>query len=303
MDWQKLGLVYGLDGSSGWARHSALQPTPLVLQDRIRVFCGFRDDHGVSRIGYVDVSRTDPTKVLEVSQYPVLERGEFGTFDQDGVVPCAVIPKGDEIHMYYAGYLRGEKVRFQVFSGVAISHDNGRTFTRRSNIPILDRTPGESLFRVIHTILWDNGRWRVWYGAGDTFIAGREKSLPVYNIRYMESADGFDFPRQGELAIDILDGEHRVGRPYVIKVGERYLMFFGRGKEDDPYRLAYAESSDGLAWTQHQTLSGLELSSEGWDSEMMAYPAVVTTNSGTYMFYNGNNYGRDGFGCARLLSW
>ena len=80
-------------------------------------------------------------------------------------------------------------------------------------------------------------------------------------------------------------------------------MFFGRGSDEQPYRLTYADSDDGYNWTRHGDIEGLTLSHDDWDSEMMAYPSVVTTRTGTYMFYNGNNYGHDGFGCAKLISW
>jgi predicted GH43/DUF377 family glycosyl hydrolase len=303
MKWEKLGLVYGPEGSSKWAKHSALQPTPIVLDDRIRVFCGFRDDDGMSRVGYVDVSLDDPTEVLEVSSEPTLDVGTFGTFDQHGVVPCAVVARDDGLHLYYAGYLRGDKIRFQVFGGLAISKDGGDTFHRATETPVLDRTPEEPLFRVIHSIFQENGKWRTWYGAGKEFVQGQHKTLPVYNIRYMESDDGVNFPSTGSLAVDNFEGEHRVGRPYVIKVGGQYIMFFGKGKEEDPYRLTYAVSEDGYSWTRHGDIKGLQLSDTGWDSEMMAYPSVVHTETGTFMFYNGNNYGRDGFGCAKLISW
>lgn len=303
MKWEKLGLVYGPEGASSWAKHSALQPTPIVLDDKIRVFCGFRDDDGMSRIGYVDVALHDPTEVLAVPSKPTLDVGEFGTFDQHGVVPCAVARRDDEIHLYYAGYLRGDKVRFQVFSGLAISTDGGSTFFRSAKTPVLDRTPEEPLFRVIHSIFQENGKWRTWYGAGKEFIQGQHKTLPVYNIRYMESEDGMNFPIMGSLAVDNFEGEHRVGRPYVIKRDNRYVMFFGKGKEEEPYRLTYAVSEDGYSWKRHGDIEGLTLSDSGWDSEMMAYPSVVSAASGTFMFYNGNNYGRDGFGCAKLVSW
>ena len=303
MEWEKLGLVYGPDGTSPWAKHSALQPTPIVLGDVIRIYCGFRDDEGTSRVGFVDVSSTDPTSVMKVSEDPVLDVGEFGTFDSHGVVPCAVVRRDEGVYLYYAGYLRGEKVRFQAFSGLAISNDDGETFSRYSQVPILDRTEEGSLFRAIHSLIYEDGKWRTWYGAGNAFVQGKYKTLPVYNIRYMESDDGVHFPKDGSVAVDTLEGEHRVGRPYVIKKDGRYLMFFGKGMEEQPYRLTYAESTDGINWVRRGQISGLTLSERGWDSEMMAYPSVVTTDSGTFMFYNGNNYGRSGFGCAMLKSW
>lgn len=303
MNWEKLGLVFGPDGNSSWAKHSALQPTPILVGDTIRVFCGFRDHDGVSRVGFVDLDAEDPKLVLNVSRVPALDIGAFGTFDHHGVVPCAVVKRGDEIYLYYAGYLRGEKVRFQAFCGLAISTNGGESFARFSDIPVLDRTKDESLFRAIHSILHEDGKWRVWYGGGSEFVAGKNKTLPVYNIRYMESEDGIHFPDQGSVVVDNLAGEHRVGRPYVIKQADRYLMFFGKGKEESPYQLACAESKDGYSWTRRDDLIGLTLSRSGWDSQMMAYPAVITVKDTTYLFYNGNDYGRVGFGCAKLLSW
>ena len=63
MKWKKRGLIYGPDDHSGWRCHSALQPTPFLLSDTlIRVFVGFRDEEGVSRVGFVDLDARDPVK-------------------------------------------------------------------------------------------------------------------------------------------------------------------------------------------------------------------------------------------------
>ena len=63
MRWQKMGRVYGPDGTLSWARHTALTPTPWLRdEETIRVFAGFRDDAGVSRIGWVDLDSRDPLK-------------------------------------------------------------------------------------------------------------------------------------------------------------------------------------------------------------------------------------------------
>src|SRR5205814_305592 len=63
MKWKKHGLIFNVDGRSTWHRHSALQPTPLLLKEEtIRVFAGFRDEKGASRVGFVDLQASDPTK-------------------------------------------------------------------------------------------------------------------------------------------------------------------------------------------------------------------------------------------------
>jgi hypothetical protein len=44
----------------------------------------------------------------------------------------------------------------------------------------------------------------------------------------------------------------------------------------------------------------LELSNEGWDSEMIAYPYIINIKGKSVMFYNGNSFGKTGFGYAVL---
>ncbi|MFQ5751293.1 MAG: hypothetical protein ACE5HI_04785, partial [bacterium] len=67
-------------------------------------------------------------------------------------------------------------------------------------------------------------------------------------------------------------------------------------------RIGYAESENGLDWIRKDEEVGIEVSDEGWDSEMICYPAVISVNGTTYMFYNGNNNGETGFGYAQLTT-
>lgn len=306
MKWNKQGLIYGPDGTSEWAKNSALQPTPLIIdEETIRIFVGMRDEKGRSRVGFVDVNAANPKEILKVSEKPALDLGIPGTFDENGVVPCAVVKRNDEIWLYYAGYQLGQQVRFYVFSGLAISTDGGETFTRYQRVPICERTDEELFFRVIHTIFYENGVWRIWYGAGSEYdVRDDGYQLPKYNIRYVESNDGIKFNGRSVIAIDTSGGEeYRIGRPYVIKRENKYLMFYAADSKQSGYRLAYAESPNGTEWTRKDNEIGISISESGWDSEMMSYPSVVTTKAGTFLFYNGNSYGRDGFGYAVLEQW
>ncbi|WP_323024129.1 hypothetical protein [Castellaniella sp.] len=302
LQWKKLGCVFKNQNFGDWRHNSALQPTPLVLQDRVRFYVGFRDESGVSRIGFVDLSNANLTEILTVSEKPVLDIGVDGAFDEYGVVPCAITRVGSDIYMYYAGYQLGKKVRFLVFSGLAISHDGGCTFARYSQTPVFERTQNELLFRVPHSVIIENGVFKFWYGGGSNFIRGKEKTLPVYDVRYLESPDGVLIPDAGRKIINIKDDEYRIGRPYVIKTaGVGYSMFYGYSSEASPYVLGYASSGDGINWVRRDNEIGIGLSTSGWDSEMMAYPSIVKIKDKTFLFYNGNNYGYDGFGCAELV--
>lgn len=305
MKWSKRGLSFRPRGDLTWARHSALQPTCVVLNDEvIRVYCGFRDDSGVGRVGFVDVDGMNPSRVLNVSQAPVLDIGRPGAFDDNGVIPCAVVRRDGKLYLYYAGYQLGHRVRFLVLGGLAVSDGDGTRFERVREVPITERTDEELCFRVIHCIFEDEGRWRTWYGGGRDFVRDGDRTLPVYDIRYMESADGVLFPDRGVPVLRLAnDDEHRVGRPQVIRTGDLYRMFYAAGSKLHGYRLGYAESADGLNWTRMDGALGIDVSAEGWDSQMIAYPNPVQFRDRFYLFYNGNDYGRDGFGYAVLEEW
>jgi hypothetical protein len=130
-----------------------------------------------------------------------------------------------------------------------------------------------------------------------------KKQYPRYNIRHAYSPDGIHLDGEYQVCIDMEGGEYRVGRPYVIKHENLYRMFYGTSTRTEGYRLAYAESGDGISWLRKDQEVGIDVSPSGWDSEMQAYPAVVTHENQTYLFYNGNSYGREGFGFALLEHW
>lgn len=294
-----MGLIKAPTEQNVWHHNSMLQPTPVLLDDIIRVYAGFRDENGVSRVGSIDLDANNPMKIVDVCKKPLLDIGKDGMFDENGVTPTSVLKKGDDIYLYYAGYSQGKKVRFTVFTGLAVSKKGG-SFERYQQIPITERVKTEELFRVIHSILFDGEKYRVWYGGGNTFIQGEHKTLPIYDVRYMESIDGLHFPDQGVIAVPVPEGCHRTGRPYVFFEDGIFKMYYGFGQEAIPYQLAYAESLNGSVWEIKDI--NLPLAQSGWDSQMMAYPAFIRNKQGRgFLFYNGNNYGWDGFGCAELI--
>lgn len=301
MKWKKRGLIFNAKQVNEWMQHSAIQPTAVVVNDIIRVFAGFRDEHGVSRIGYVDLDANNPSKVLYHTKQPVLDVGEPGCFDDNGVSPCCALHINEDIYLFYSGYNLGKHVRFTSYSGLAVSHDNGKTFVRYSKVPIMERTENERLFRCVFDVLKYGEKWRVYYCTGNEFLEGKEKTLASYRIKCLETTDFTKLNQEGVYLMDTEEDEYRLGRSCILIEDGLYKMYFCGGGEKVTYKLAYAESTDGMNWIRLDDKLNIELSETGWDSEMMAYPSVVRYNEKTYMFYNGNRFGYDGFGYAELI--
>jgi hypothetical protein len=304
MRWAKQGLVYVPDGSQPWAQQYAFPPTPHFLNDDvIRIFVAFCDENTVGRVGYVDVEAADPMKILDVASKPSLDIGRPGAFDENGVVPTCVLPVDDELYMYYAGFQLGYKLRYYQFLGLAISKDDGETFVRAREVPVLDRSDSELVNRTSGFALREDGVFKLWYVGGSEWTEVDGKSLPIYRMRYLESPDGKVWPDAGEVVIDFeSEDEHALGRPWVLRGPDGYRMFFSSRTRSKGYRLGYAESPDGRTWTRRDDEVELDVSDSGWDSEMVAYASVVAWRDRTYLFYNGNSCGRTGFGFAMLDS-
>jgi predicted GH43/DUF377 family glycosyl hydrolase len=302
MKWKKQGLIFAPDGSKPWMKTHGFPPTPLRMgEDRLRLYVAFCDAQMVGRIGYVDVDAAQPSKVLAVSDKPILDIGTPGAFDENGLLPTCVLKVGEEVRMYYVGYQLGHKVRYFQFEGLATSKDGGESFHRYSKTPVLERSDQELLNRTSAFVMQDEGVYKMWYVGGSQWTDVQGKSLPVYNIRYIVSKDGLSWGSEGEVCIDFSsEDEHAFGRPWVLKENGSFKMFYSVRTRSKGYRLGYAESTNGIRWTRKDDEVGITVSKSGWDSEMIAYASIVKHGGRTFMFYNGNKLGASGFGYAIL---
>ena len=297
MRWRRLGRVYVAEGHAPWARTHAYCPTPLPPRDgRLRVLCAFLDERRVGRLGWVDVDAEDPTRVLGVATRPALDVGRPGAFDDNGVTPLSVVALDDgRLRLYYAGWQLGVHVRYALFTGLAESADGGETFTRVSEAPVLDRCDGELAMRTGGHVRREDGGYRMWYAGGSEWVGDK----PRYALRSATSEDGVRWQAPGEVVLPPLgDDELGFGRPYVLRDGERWRMWYSLRTLSVGYRLGYAESADGVAWERRDEDAGLEQSTGAWDSEMAGLACLAQTGGRTWLFYNGNGYGATGFGVA-----
>ncbi|MBN8893865.1 MAG: hypothetical protein J0I71_03400 [Rhodanobacter sp.] len=300
-EWTKKGLVFetARHGVGGWMRHSALTPTPYRLDEEcIRVYAGFRDGDGVSRIGYVDVRADDPATIVRVSAEPVLDIGRGGCFDDNGMILGDVVDGPGGLHLFYVGFQHVAKAKFLAFTGLALSTDGGEHFRRVQETPILDRAPGRSTIGAVHSALHEDGRWRLWYAVGDDWEIIGGQPFPRYHIRCAQTNDLRVMPREDQVCLLPRGSEYRIGRPRVYRFDGKYVMYFTRGNLGGEYFPGMACSDDGVHWERRDESLGLTLSTSGWDARTLCYPALVRQRDKLLMFYNGNDMGVDGFGVA-----
>jgi hypothetical protein len=300
MQWIKQGLVFEPPGRLKWIATHAAVPTAYHIQgDLYRLYFTGRDELNRSRTGYIEVNINHPQNPLKWSNEPVLELGDVGTFDETGVMGSWIVSHANVLYFYYIGWNVGVSVPFRNAIGLAMSRDGGRTFTRYSRGPIMDRSIYDPCFVSNSCVLVEDHIWKMWYLSCVRWVSEGTRLKHYYHIKYAESTDGVKWERTGIVCIDFKSKEeYAISRPCVIKDGGVYKMWYSyRGSH---YRIGYAESQDGIHWERKDEAAGIDVSESGWDAEMIEYPFVFDHDGQRYMLYNGNGYGKTGFGLAVL---
>ena len=303
--WRRRGLVWGPHGDLAHARSHAAVPTVHVRRDRFRVFVGTRDTENRTVTSFVDVERSDPGTIIAVGDKPVLGLGEIGCFDDAGAMPSWLLEHEGRVWLYYIGWNQGTSVPYRNAIGLAIESSNG-VFERIGQGPILDRERTAPHFCSTPCVLHVEGSFRMWYLSCQGWEVHNGVPEPLYDIRHARSSDGVEWRRDEDLCLPLAPGEGGLARPCVVYESNLYRMWYCvravAGYRQGPslgYRIAYAESRDGLSWERRQPL-GLAPSGSDWDSASTAFPFVLPSAQRWLMFYNGNGFGRTGFGWAEL---
>jgi predicted GH43/DUF377 family glycosyl hydrolase len=291
--WKKLGLIIKPNKNVWWMQTHCMIPTPEHVEGSLyKIYFSGRNDQNQSHIGFALIDMENPTQVLEYSKEPILKPGDLGCFDDNGVTPSCLVKNGKETHLYFIGWNPGSTIRMHIFGGLALSQDNGKTFERYSRAPIIERNRVNPFINTAPFVLKEDNRWIMYYVSGVEWV---HRDLPRYNIQISLSQDGKNWVREGQVAIDFINDENALARPFVIKEDNKYKMFFASKGESNPnYRLKYAESADGLNWKRLDDQINFDVSTSGEDSEMIEYAAIVVHKGKKIMFYNGNNYGFGG---------
>lgn len=300
--WEKI-FFYNIDDfrTEKVISHAQL-PTYLLIDNKVRVFFASRDKNQYSSVYYIDLivngSSVDLKKRIS---NPVLKPGDIGCFDQHGVYPSSVVNYGSNYYMYYIGWEKGYKdPLFTASIGLAKS-ENGQDFQKVNLAPIMGRSNYDPCLVTSPHVYRDHNLWHMNYVSGVKW----EKDLATnelqsfYHIKSAVSEDMFNWVRNGDIAIGFKNNESNIARPSVYKENNHlYHMWYSYvDLEVGKYRIGYASSNNGKKWIRKDQNVGIGLDSK-YCTEMIAYPQIFEKDQNLYMLYNGDNFGKQGFGIA-----
>ena len=300
MKWIKKGLIFNTQKNFSWMQtHAAVPFVDKFDKDNFRIYFSPRDQNNQASIGFIQINIKNPKEILSISNEPILTTGKLGSFDENGVMGTSLVNFNNKKYLYYVGWNVGKSIPFRWSIGLAISEDDGKTFQKFSDGPILDRNYVDQYMVSSPTVIFDDGKFKMYYLSPLQCELQDGKFKAPYNIRYAESQDGINWNREGKVAIDFqYPNEYAIARPSIIKENNIYRMWYSYAIEK--YRIGYAESQDGINWKRLDEYVGIDVSSSGWDSISIEYPCVFDHNDKKYMLYCGNEFGKTGFGYAIL---
>lgn len=317
MRWKKLGKIF--DPTQFKLPNDCMQfaqsPQTLVFDDFVRIYFSTRavdksNGKYLSHIAFVDMQK-NLRDVIRVSDKMVIRLGELGCFDEHGIFPMNVMRHGNAIYGYTCGWNRRVSVSVDTAIGLAISHDDGLTFQRIGGGPVLAASlhepclVGDGFVKVI------GDTFHMWYIFGTGWKKYAPDAAPdrTYKIGHAVSHDGINWVKEEarQIISDRLGSDESQALPTVIQIGKRYHMFFcyresfdfrkGKGRG---YHIGHAWSDDLSNWARDDEHPLLEGTPHDWDSDMQCYPHVFECDGSVYLLYNGNEFGRYGFGLAVL---
>lgn len=317
MNWKKLGKIF--DPTKHKLPNNCVQfaqsPQALVFDNFVRIYFSSRSVEKssgkfLSHIVFIDMEK-NLRDLIRISDKTVIPLGKLGCFDEHGIFPMNVLRHENAVYGYTCGWNRRVSVSVDTAIGLAVSRDDGLTFQRIDDGPVLAASlhepclVGDGFVKVIGDV------FHMWYIFGTGWKLFTEDAPPerTYKIGHAVSADGINWVKEEarQIIADRLGAEESQALPTVIEIDSRYHMFFCfrqssdfRNNKDRGYRIGHAYSDDLMNWTREDENPFLDVTPDSWDSDMLCYPHVFECDGKVYLLYNGNEFGRYGFGLAVL---
>lgn len=300
MNWEKLGLIFQPDSTHPKLISHAANPLAVHMNDDIfRIFYSGRDTQNRSSVGAVDIDIIT-REIITSHNEPFFVHGPEGSFHADGISIGGTYQAGINTYMLFmgwqtpaGGHWRGDVGRFTVQADFTLTEDDPRPFMGSD-----EHDPISLSYPWVHQRA--DGVYDMWYGS--TVDWHSPNGEMIHTIKHATSTDGENWDKDDQHVPYELGVAQAFSRPTVLIDDDntKHMWFSYRDGAGTLYRIGYAVQKDGKDWQLCLDKSGIHPSATGWDSEMIEYPFVFGHKSDTYMLYNGNGFGRSGFGLARL---
>lgn len=304
MNFKSYGLVFKKKNFPKWNKSHAWVPTPILLKKNIcRVFYAGRDENNHSNIGSFDINLKDPKEVYNISKQPILKLGNLGYFDDAAVIPSQIIYFKKKYYLFYIGWKQGKSVPYSAAIGLASSNSLGKKFRKISKAPIIGTSEHNPIFTASCYCLKKKNKFELFYTSNTEWKFSKGVVSPKYLIKEAKSKDLINWNFKKKKVINLKKKEIAITRPWVIENSKykNFLLYsYGvmRNKKNN-YKIGLAIKKNNK-WKRIDNKIKIENTIDKFDNKTQEYAATISNEGKIYMFYNGNNFGKNGIGLAVL---
>ena len=294
MNWDKLGQIYKVKNKNPFLLTHASNPLPFHLKDDIyRIYYNGRDKNNKSSVSYVDINIIT-RNIVNDPKIPILTYGGEDSFYSHGISIGNIFTQNNKSYIGFMGWqIRGNNHWVGDIGKFEIKDNKAKKPTL-----LLGLSEEDPVSLSYPHIEYENGIYKMWYGS--TINWNSENGEMIHVLKYATSLECKTWNLKGISLPYILGKAQAFSRPTLIKIKNKYHMWYSyRSGDGTLYRIGHSESKNGDNFELNSS-PNLDVSSKGWDSEMVCYPSVFKHKDEIYMLYNGNNHGIDGFGLAQL---
>lgn len=300
--WLKLGQVYSNENKNLHPKliSHAANPLPILIEnDLYRVFYSGRDTMNRSSVGAIDFNIKNLNVVNEYRE-PFFEFGSEKSYFSHGVSIGNYYEVNGKKYILFMGWKVAPNEHWRGEIGrLVLNPDYSLSLDGHEEKPFISRNHIDNISLSYPWVLsYEKNKYHMWYGSTISWKIANGEMLHVLN--YASSLDGDNWNLKG-LSVPYIIGEFQAfSRPTVVKNSQLgFKMWFSyRGNLSQTYRIGNAISNDGINWEINLKNKDIDVSDTGWDSEMIEYPYVFEHKNKLYMLYNGNGFGKTGFGLA-----
>lgn len=298
MNWIKLGQIFTVSSTCEEMVSHAANPLAIHLNgDVYRIFYSTRNGLNKSSVSFVDINIMTLENINNPDEV-VFSYGHAESFYSHGVSIGNCYLQDNKQYILFMGWQhkdgehwRGDVGRLELIDKKELKLDPIHAFMEND---------GEDRISLSYPcVIFHEGMYKMWYGSTIDWTSDNGEMIHV--IKYATSLDGENWEKHG-IAIPYEIGVAQAfSKPSVLIDDVAYHMWYSyRSGDGTKYRIGYSHSVDGIHWERKHNEVGIDVSKTGWDSEMICYPFVFEHNKGKYMLYNGNEYGKSGFGIAKF---
>jgi len=284
--------------------------TPTVLKDgcpsdeRV-VYGAVRDNFGQAVIRRIHISnKLHITYQKEIC----FDRRGSDSFDTNGTILGHATAFGEIVRLYYVGFRRSKRVKFEAYSGLAESNDNGKTFKFKQTI--LDKNSFDLINGSVPDIVachWNDfnidGNGNALVAIGNGWIEKENTTFPKYSSFLIE-VENFQFKN---LIAQVPQNPkiYRLGRPRFLEGQEMKYAVLTGGRVNGDYR-SYFFDFNGTAFKENTNMEfPVKPMKDSLFGQQVSYPELVNflDPRDSIFLFNGDNMGADGCYSVSSKGW